>query len=248
MVAPSVVAVVSDSDRTPLMRSELSLVPVAVDGLTDLLYRTVAVGYVAAEGVAAQEAWERLRLVTSGPIVTRAMARSVGLCVGALRHLRGIRRPTTGARTLVVGARDAAPLTPVLFQCGLTEVALWNVEDERWLPLRTAVRDADVVIDLAGVADRPEIREDCAEGAVVAANRLDPDRVIAPGLLAGLAEAGATRRDLDHALLRECVSTLLQTTGPLTWPDALTEPGVAVALRRGVAEAVVLRRLAGGPG
>lgn len=170
----------------------------------------IRVCYVAAEGPPSARAVATLGPRVHGPILTRAAVQAVDLCAQATLYLRRHRKPAVTARVLVVGADQASALTPLLFACGLTDLSLWNLVDRRWLPLRTAVRDVDVVIDLTDGAAVAEVRDDCAEGSLVRPDDERIDRELAPGILAGLSDTGATDDELDQMLLRQCVEVLVR--------------------------------------
>ncbi|MCF7548346.1 hypothetical protein [Pseudonocardia sp. WMMC193] len=191
--------------------------------------------YVAAEGAEADVAARSLATVLPGPVVTRGAARAVGLCLGALMHLRSVQRDPRFSRTLVVGARGAGALVPLLLACGVADLSLWNVEDDRWLPLRTAVRDVDVVIDLVGRVRAAGVDQDCAVGSVIEADRFDPDVALAPALLAGLADARTSLRGEPPArLLRDVVDAVLTAGVGRDWSAALHDQRTAEIVRRAV--------------
>ncbi|WP_344411785.1 hypothetical protein [Pseudonocardia ailaonensis] len=200
-------------------------------------------GYLVDDGVDGDRVAEHVRLVTGRPVVTRTMARSIGLCAGAVLYLRSVRRSPAIARVLVAGADRGPGLAALLFACGLSDISLWNVSDERWLPLRTATRDVDVIIDLLGSPYMDQLRVDLAEGSVVAADDFDPDATLAPGILAGLAHNAARRTDFDHKLMRRCVDGLADGAERSGWPTAVTSPRVWAHLHDAVQTELTLRRL-----
>lgn len=200
-----------------------------------LVEREGVLAYVAAEGAEADAAARSLATLLPGPVVTRGAARAVGLCLGAVWHLRSVRRDQRFARALVVGARGAGALVPLLLSCGFADLSLWNPEDDRWLPLRTAVRDVDVVIDLIGCVRAAGVDQDCAAGSVVEADRFDPDVALAPALLAGLADATtALRGEPPARLLRDVVDAVLTEGVGRDWPATLHDPRTAEIVRRAV--------------
>lgn len=171
------------------------------------------------------------------PVLTEEDSNAVALTASALAYLRRIGHRPGAARVLVVGASGMPVLTPLLIGCGIQEVNMWNRSDERWFPLRRAVRDADVVLDLLRSPEMGGLAPDRPDGSILAAGVANGLVVAAPGMLRALAEYPPGTADVGIEQYCECAHAIAVAVATRSRPwrpprDPHISHAVAAAFRR----------------
>lgn len=136
----------------------------------------------------ARAAQRRLEIEGARTVLTEEDTTAITLTAAALAYLRRIGRDLLAARVLVIGAARMPVLAAVLMGCGIYEVSMWNEGDERWFPLRRAVRDADVVLDLLRDPELGRLAPDRPDCSILGTGLAHGPSVAAPGMLRALAD------------------------------------------------------------
>lgn len=190
-------------------------------------------------------AQRRLLQLGGRPMLTAEDATAVTLAAATLAYLLRIGRDPGTARVLVVGAVGMPTLALLLFSTGIGDISLWNRSDQHWFPLRHAVRDADVVIDLLRDHTLDELAHDRPEGSVIPAISLDARAVAAPGILRALTHypLGTVQLGIEH--YRDCaLAASTATPGRVRWPGFLRDHGITDAVEAAVHDRVGSERRA----
>lgn len=241
---PLATALAADADAIERLGGVRTVaLPVAADGdslesrLRDLAADVAAALITRTEPERARTSQHRLDTEDGRPALTEEDTDAIALTASALAYLRRIGRHPSGARVLVAGASRMPVLTPVLIGCGIHEVDMWNESDERWLPLRHAVRDADVVLDLLRGRELSRLAPDRPDGSVLSAGGAHGPAVAAPGMLRALAEYPPGTIEVGVEQYCECARAIAVAVAarPRPWRpprDPHISHAVAAALRR----------------
>jgi hypothetical protein len=179
---------------------------------------------------------QRLLEVSGGrPAIVEEDDAAIMLTAACLGHLRRIDRDPATARVLIVGAARMPVLAPLLLACDVFDVSMWNRADERWFPLRRAVRDADVVIDLVGSTGDEGLAQDRPEGSVILHTGWNGQATATPGILRALTHYPPGAVELDVGLYRDCAlavaavtSRRMRSAAPLPGPRLVDTVEAAV--------------------
>jgi|tagenome__1003787_1003787.scaffolds.fasta_scaffold20891108_1 hypothetical protein len=133
------------------------------------------------------------------------------------------------SRVVVAGARahpsctSLPSLTALLMMLDVSDMTLWDSENEARFPLERIARDADVVIDVrldeGARVQSGQLAMDRPEGSVIRPDPLDGRSLIAPGLIrvALACPPGSMQIDLDMLRLGALGVAQAARAGA-TWP------------------------------
>jgi malate dehydrogenase (oxaloacetate-decarboxylating) len=183
----------------------------------------------------ARTAQRELELAGGRQALTDEDAAGIALTAACLSHLRRIDREPTAARVLVAGAAEMPVLTPLLMACGIFDVSLWNQSDDQWFPLRRAVRDADVVIDLLHGTALTTLGPDRPEGSVIPHLGLDGRVLAASGILRAMTCYPPGLVELGVDLYADCALAIAAAAPARTrWSTLLRDPRLTTAVETAV--------------
>lgn len=177
----------------------------------------------------ARAAQRRLEIEGGPTVLTEEDTTAIALTAGALAYLRRISRELLAARVLVIGAARMPVLSVVLIGCGLYEVSMWNKSDEQWFPLRRAVRDADVVLDLLRDPELARLAPDRPAGSILGVGVAHGLSVVAAGMLRALADYPPGTVSIGIEQYCDCAQAAAVATRPRPWRP-LRDPHIAHAV------------------
>ncbi|MBN9743550.1 hypothetical protein DMP23_21145 [Amycolatopsis sp. A1MSW2902] len=147
------------------------------------------------------------------PVITEQDTQAIALTAEVLVRLRRARIAPFDARVVVAGP-PVVPLLPALLTvAGIGDVTSWNRDDAHGFPLSSVTREADVVVDLLGLAPAP------GEAGYQLVAPGDPAAALLalPGLLSAVHERAAAGKLSGHPMAhievhRACAQALARLT------------------------------------